>query len=186
MPMRYSRKYFGNSVTIVVPSLVMLIMVITARTEYSVLRVEWRVMMTTLASEAWPRGLTTDTGHVVTSVSCPSYLACLMWPPTGHSNCWHLLARGSSLGHTSLWHADAVLIGVISWPLKLSNEESSRYLPYNMYVKIYESSRWRWMGESWHKLRNKILLLCSWILFLPGSAAVQNSNWRENSIKMSD
>ena len=52
MPMRYSRKYFGNSVTIVVPSLVMLIMVITARIEYSELRVEWRVMMTTLTSEA--------------------------------------------------------------------------------------------------------------------------------------
>ena len=51
----------------------------------------------------------------------------------------------SALGHTSLWHADAVLIGVISWPLKLSNEESSRYLPYNMYVrymKVPDEGEW--------------------------------------------
>ena len=49
----------------------------------------------------------------------------------------------SALGHTSLWHADAVLIGVISWPLKLSNEESSWY--YNMYVrymKVPDEGEW--------------------------------------------
>ena len=124
LALQYSRKCFGNSVTTVVPGLVMLIMI----TNYSP-GTKYRVMMTILASEAWPRAPDhwhRTRGHLslmsdvtprqsfklLTLVSQRSGLVTMVLWHISSSHSWHS------------WHSDAELIGVIFWPLKLSNENS--------------------------------------------------------------
>ena len=158
----------------------MLIMVITDQSRvqrYTVIT----LMMTILVSEAWPRApdhsLTQDTWSPESPhVSCHP-------PPVRH-----LLPEVRPRDHHTVTHepltdrcwANCCILLTTTKNFLMKNLLDDIYLTA---CKINESG---WMVGSWHKTRKNdsfILLLDS--IFLPGSA-VQNSNWRENSIKMSE
>ena len=161
----------------------MLIMVITDQSRVQRYRVI-TLMMTILVSEAWPRApnrsLTWDTWSPVSHVSC---LSC--HPP--RVRLLTLVTRGQASwpSRCDTWASDRCWANCCILLTTTKNFLMKNLLDdiYLTTCKIDESG---WMVGSWHKTRKNdsfILLLDS--IFLPRSA-VQNSNWRENSIKMSE